>query len=122
MLRMRAHLLQLEVAAHHKSLWDARTPAVQFDIGDLVQWYDSSRDGNYKTINKLAPQWSTPHIISGKIRKYWPLRGSDLHAGLPPANAPTQDSPEDLADTEERMQGDIFPSATEWELLDRGAD
>lgn len=66
MLRMRAHLLQLEVAAHHKSLWDARTPAVQFDIGDLVQWYDSSRDGNYKTINKLAPQWSTPHIISGK--------------------------------------------------------
>lgn len=140
MLRMQAHLLQLEIAAHHKSLWDARTPAVEFAIGDLVQWYNSARDGNYKTINKLAPRWSTPHIISGKslnsytlthingtlipgnfasyrIRKYLPLRGSDFHAGLPATETKPLEHLNNRQDTEDRMGDAIFHPFVESEPL-----
>lgn len=144
-LHMRAHLLQLEIGAHHKSLWDAHMPAVQFTIEDLVQWYNSSRDGNHKTVNKLAPRWSTPHIIMGKsinsyslthingtlipghyasyrIDKYLPLWGSNLHTGLPAPTLLTDESHDDLSDTEERMWDNTFPPFAEIELFDRDTD
>lgn len=111
MLRMRAYLLQLEIAAHHKSLWDARTPAVQFSIGDLVQRYDSARDGNYKTVNKLAPRWSTPHIISGKSLNFYTL------SRIPTPETETEEQQYDLPDTEDRIQDDVFPPFTDMEPL-----
>lgn len=128
---MGAHLLQLEDAKQQKSAWDKRTPAVEFSIGDVVQLYDSNHDDNHKTVNKLAPHWSTPHIISGKslnlytlsningtampgifasyrLRKFIPLRRSDLHAALPTSSPHKYDPLQsDLEDTEEHMLDSI---------------
>lgn len=73
--------MQLEEAAKTKEAWDEHTPAVDFNIGDLVQWYDTARDEGHKSINKLAPCWSTAHIISGKSLnsyKLSTLNGTEL--------------------------------------------
>ena len=74
---------------------------LNINIGDLVQVYDSKVDFNFATINKLAPQWLIPRLITGKylnsfalstlngiplsglfhirrLRPYIPLRGSTL--------------------------------------------
>lgn len=101
MLCMNAHLLQLEDVERQKSTWDNRTPAVNFKIDNIVQFYDTKLDGTYKSVNKLMPKWSKLYIISGKslnsyslstlsgtaipglfhscrLRSYIPLRGSNL--------------------------------------------
>lgn len=131
MLRMEAHLLQLEDAEQQKMAWDNHTPAVEFRIGDVIQWYDSNHDGDRKTINKLAPRWSTPHIIAGKslnsyslsningtaipgifasyrLRKYIPLRGSDLDAATLETTLHEHNPLRtDVEDVEERMLDDM---------------
>ena len=135
MVRMGAHVLQLEEAERVKAAWDARTPAVDFAVGDLVQWYDSIRDENKKTVNKLAPRWSTAHIISGKslnsytlskvngtaipgnfasfrLRKFIPLRGSALALSAPSPTTPATDiEPNDanVDELEDRMWDGILP-------------
>jgi hypothetical protein len=134
MLCMQAHLSQLETAAKQKSAWDDRTPATDFNIGDIVQWHNGKLDNSYKSENKLLPHWSLPYIISGKslnsytlstlhgteipgsfhscrLRQYVPLRNSNLSLLFP--NTPTihQDNQNqfDLEEAEERM-------ATEWSM------
>jgi hypothetical protein len=127
MLHMNAHLLQLEDAERQKTAWDERTPAVNFEIGDLVQIFDSKLEGSYKSVNKLIPRWSKPHIITGKslnsytlstllgtaipglfhscrLHTYIPLRGSQLDSMSEPLN-PTNNntSNPDLDEAEERM-------------------
>lgn len=145
-LRTSAHQLQFETAAHQKALWDEHTPAVAFEVGDLVQWYDSAKDGNCKTVNKLAPRWSKPHIIAGKslnsyslshingttipgqfasyrLHKYTPLRGSDLHQGLPTTETLEDTSlGDDLMEMEDRMRDDSHSPYGKVEPLDRSAD
>jgi hypothetical protein len=127
MLRMNAHLLQLEDAERQKTAWDEHTPTVNFEIGDLVQIFDSKLEGSYKSVNKLMPKWSKPHIITGKslnsytlstllgtaipglfhsrrLRTYIPLRGSHLDSISEPPN-PTNNntSDPDLDEAEEQM-------------------
>jgi hypothetical protein len=129
---MQAHLLQLEDAAWQKSAWDNRTPATDFQVGEIVQWHNGKLDGNYKSENKLLPRWSMPHIISGKslnsyslatlhgteipgsfhsrrLRHYIPLRNSNLALSFPNPQTPHQEDPNklDLEEAEDRM-------ATEW--------
>lgn len=128
MLRMNAHLMQLEDAERQKSSWDNRTPATMFDIGDIVQWYNDSLDGTYRSDNKIKPRWSMPHIITGKslnsytlatlygteipgsfhsrrLRRYIPLRGSnlDLSNSTPDPTQPNNQRQEDIDEAEERM-------------------
>ena len=76
-LHMNAHLLQLETAERQKSAWDNQTPAMEFAVNDLVQFYDSRFDNSFKSVNKLIPRWSKPHIISGKSLNSYSL--STLH-------------------------------------------
>lgn len=120
MLRMNAHLLQLETAEQQKSNWDNRTPATDFNIGDIVQWYNNELEDSKLSVNKLLPRWSMPHIITGKflnsysistlygtelpgkyhsrrLRHYTPLRGSNLqiahdNANILPASSHVQDT------------------------------
>jgi len=134
---MQAHLLQLENAEQQKSAWDNRTLATDFQIEDIVQWYNSKLNGNYKSNNKLLPRWSMPHIISGKslnsyslstihgteipssyhsrrLRRYIPipLRNSNLALSFHNSHTLHQKDPNqlDLDDAEERME-------TEWSTL-----
>jgi hypothetical protein len=126
MLRMEAHLHQLEDAERQKSVWDSKIKAIEFKIGDLVQFYNSKPDDSYKAINKLLPRWSLPHIIidkslnsyslstihgtaipgsfhSRRLRHYFPLRGTDLDTTH---NRTTQNghaNDPDIDDAEERM-------------------
>lgn len=131
MLCMSAHTLQLDEAKKTKAAWDNRTPAVNFEVGDLVQWYDSARDENHSAGNKLMPRWSTAHLITAKflnsytistlngkpfrdkwasyrLQKFIPLRGSDLNlaASAPKPPEQTEDMNEEntgMQEMEERM-------------------
>lgn len=150
MVRMSAHTLQLDEAERTKAAWDERTPAVSFEVGDLVQWYDSSRDENHSVINKLAPRWSTAHIITEKflnsytistlngtpfrdkwasyqLRKFIPLRGSDLdlaRAAPIPRTQTNNTHDEDrtrVQETEEEMGDNMMPPFEERESPNRSA-
>ena len=129
MLRMNAHLLQLETADRQKTSWDNRTPATTFEVGDLVQYVNMQPDHNHKSINKLLPRWSLPHIITGKslnsyslstlsgtaipsifhsrrLRIYIPLQGTNLAASHTYKTTIYHDNPlqTDLDDAEEWME------------------
>jgi hypothetical protein len=82
MLRMNVHLSQLETAERLKSNWDDKTPATEFLIDELVQFYDSRLENSHKTVNKLIPRWSKPHIITGKSLNSYTL--STLHGTVVP--------------------------------------
>jgi len=151
MLRMNAHLLQLEVAEQQKSAWDDRTPAINFEIDDIVQIYNTKLDSSYNSTNKLLPKWSTPHIITAKflnsyslstlngtpisgsfhsrrLRPFILLRGSNLDLMSKPTSYPNDPNSyaDDVADAEERMAertDGLLTSATDpREPLDCGAD
>ncbi|KAJ7164542.1 hypothetical protein C8R46DRAFT_1221051 [Mycena filopes] len=129
-LRWNAHLLSLHRAEKQKNSFDSKAKIVEFQIGDLVQWYDSPADGNHKSINKLVPRWSPPaqiyarflnsfslcdlngipldnslHIHSRRLRHYIPLRGTALDIRHPrdaDEGVPTAQDLE-IAEAEERM-------------------
>jgi transposase InsO family protein len=145
-LRMNAHLLQLETTERQKSAWDNRIPATEFTVNDLVQFYDSRYDTSYKSINKLIPRWSKPHIITGKslnsyslstlhgtaipgsfhsrrLRTYIPLRGTDLDASLNTQTTLHHDNETDLDHAVERMETECEDFITHSrELTDRGTE
>ena len=99
--RYNTHLRSITEADRKKQIFDSKALVPNINIGDLVQVYDSKADFNLATINKLAPRWSVPHIITGKylnsftlstlngillsglfhirrLRLHIPLRGSTL--------------------------------------------
>ena len=147
MLCMNAHLSQLELAECQKSHWDNRTPATKFAIDELVQFYDSKLENSHKTINKLIPRWSKPHIITGKslnsyslstlhgtvipgmfhsrrLRKYIPLRGTSLDASHSTPTTLPHDNPHqtDIDDAEARMEDGWEAQPHPRELHDHSAD
>ena len=100
------HLCSITEADRKKQIFDSKTLVPNINIGNLVQVYDSKADFNLTTINKLAPCWSIPCIITGKylnsftlstlngiplsglfhihrLRPYIPLRGSTLNLIYP---------------------------------------
>ena len=133
MLRTNAHLLQLEMVEKAKMSWDRMTPATEFNVGNVVQYYHSKLDESWLLTNKLLPRWSMPSIISGKslnsftlttlhstqlkgsfhsrwLQHYIPLCGSNLHLlqtneARPPNHNPYET---ELQEAEKRMM------ETEW--------
>ena len=128
--RYNTHLCSITEADCKKQIFDSKALVPNINIGDLVQVYDSKADFNLATINKLAPRWSVPRIITGKylnfftlstlnrillsdlfhirrLRLYIPLRGSTLDLIYP------HDIPEpilrdlEIAEAEERMVNDL---------------
>ncbi|CAK5266800.1 unnamed protein product [Mycena citricolor] len=136
-IRWTAHLRSLERAAQQKSSFEANGKIVRFEIGDLVQWYDSEADNNRLSVNKLKPRWSAPvqiyarqlnsfslcdlegrplknlqFVHSRRLRHYIPLRDSTLdqkHPRRPETGDPsTQDL--EIATAEERMAEEAWRS------------
>ena len=130
-LRYNTHLRSITEANRKKQIFDSNALVPNINIGDLVQVYDSKADFNFATINKLAPWWSIPHLITGKylnsfalstlngiplsglfhihrLRPYIPLRGSTLDLIHPrDVAAPTTEDLE-VAEAEERMADDLY--------------
>ena len=129
--RYNTHLRSITEADRKKQIFDSNARVPDVKIGDLVQVYDSKADFNFATINKLAPRWSIPRIITGKylnsytlstlngiplnglfhirrLRPYIPLRGSTLDLIHPrDIPAPTIEDLE-IAEAEERMADDLY--------------
>ena len=87
MLCMNAHLLWLETAEKAKMSWDRRTPATEFNVSDIVQYYHLKLDESQLSTNKLLPQWSMPSIISGKSLNSFTLttlHGTQLKGSFQP--------------------------------------
>ena len=95
-----------------------------------MQVYDNKVDFNFATINKLAPRWSVPRLITGKylnsftlstlhgiplnglfhtrrLRPYIPLRGSTLDIIHPHDTAEPSLADLEIAEAEERMMEDL---------------
>jgi transposase InsO family protein len=124
--RANAHLLSLEDAERRRSTFDANSPITKFSVGNLVQVYDSASDFNHRAVNKLAPKWSEPRIISGefsnsfllctmsgiqlkglfhsrRLRHYIPLRNTPLDILYPREDTTPSKDDLDVAEAEERM-------------------
>ena len=113
-----------------KQIFDSKAIVLNINIGNLVQVYDSKADFNLATINKLAPHWSIPRIITGKylnsftlstlngiplsglfhihrLQPYIPLRGSTLDLIYPhDVPKPTLRDLE-IAEAKEQMVDDL---------------
>jgi transposase InsO family protein len=129
--RYTTHLRSIKEADRRKNIFDSKAQVPNIKTGDLVQFYDSKADYNYSTINKLAPRWSVPHLVTGeylnsytlstlhglplsglfhirRLRPYTPLRGTTLDL-IHPWDIP-EPTEEDLAiaEAEERMAEEDF--------------
>jgi transposase InsO family protein len=129
--RFNTHLRSLTEAERRKHIFDSQARVPNLKIGDLTQVYDSKADFNHSTINKLAPRWSVPHLITGKylnsftlstlqgtplkglyhtrrLRPYTPLRGTTLDL-ISPRDTP-QPTEDDIAiaEAEERMADELM--------------
>ena len=124
------HLRSITKADRKKQIFDSKALVLNINIGDLVQVYDSKADFNLATINKLAPCWSVPRIITGKyldsftlstlngiplsglfhihrLQPYIPLRGSTLDLFYP-CDVPKPILGDlEIAEAKERMVDDL---------------
>jgi hypothetical protein len=124
--RYNTHLRSVTEAERRKHIFDSKARVPDLKIGDLAQVYDSKADSNFSTINKLAPRWSTPRIITGKylnsftvctlkgtplkglvhmrrLRPYTPLRGTTLDMIFPRDIPEPTEADIAIAEAEERM-------------------
>jgi transposase InsO family protein len=128
--RFNTHLRSITEAEQRKHIFDSQARVPNLKVGDLAQVYDSKSDFNYSTINKLAPRWSMPRIITGKylnsftlstlqgiplkglfhirrLRPYTPLRGTTLDL-ISPRDIPEPDENDiAIAEAEERMVDEL---------------
>ena len=72
-LQDNVHLRSLIEADRRAAAFNDRVHPVTFALGDLVQIYKSKMDQSYETINKIAPKWSGPHIVTGKYLNSYSL-------------------------------------------------
>lgn len=128
--RTHAHQLQLMEAEKRKLAFDKQVAPISFPISSLVHYYDSKADQNYRTVIKLKPRWSDPHLINGKylnsyslctlngialnakfhtrrLRHYTPQRGSALEYITPQDNLIPTEKDLDVAEAEERMAEEL---------------
>ena len=130
--RYNTHLLSITEAQRRKNIFDSQARVPNLRIGDLTQVYDSKADFNYSTINKLAPRWSIPCLITGRylnsftlstlqgiplkglfhihrIRPYTPLRGTTLDSIFPHDIPEPTEHDTTIAEAEERMADELAP-------------
>jgi transposase InsO family protein len=136
--RYNTHIRSLTESQRKKEAFDSKALVHDIKIGSLVQVYDNKADFNFATINKLAPRWSVPRLITGKylnsftlstlqgiplnglfhirrLRPYIPLRGSTLDIIHPRDIAEPSLEDLEIAEAEERMMDDAVlesPSGT----------
>ncbi|QRW13699.1 Retrovirus-related Pol polyprotein from transposon opus [Ceratobasidium sp. AG-Ba] len=67
----------LRHAAKRKKAFDKHISPTEFQVGDLVQRYDSRLDETHSSMRKLAPRWSGPLRIVGRSTNSYRLE--DLH-------------------------------------------
>ncbi|QRW10185.1 Retrovirus-related Pol polyprotein from transposon opus [Ceratobasidium sp. AG-Ba] len=67
----------LRHAAKRKKAFDKHISPTEFQVGDLVQRYDSRLDKTHSSMRKLAPRWSGPLRIVGRSTNSYRLE--DLH-------------------------------------------
>jgi len=63
--RYNTHIRSLTESQRKKEAFDSKALVPDIKIGSLVQVYDNKADFNFATINKLAPRWSVPRLITG---------------------------------------------------------
>ncbi|QRV80068.1 Retrovirus-related Pol polyprotein from transposon opus [Ceratobasidium sp. AG-Ba] len=63
----------LRHAAKRKKAFDKHIKPTEFQIGDLVQRYDSRLDKTHSSMRKLAPRWSGPLRIVGRSTNSYQL-------------------------------------------------
>ena len=121
-LRDNVHLRSLIEADRRAAAFNDWVHPVTFALGDLVQIYKSKMDQSYETINKIAPKWSGPHIITGKYLNSYSLctlTGTELqgkyHARRLKRFIPRQGSDLDLLRTPD--DGIPNPEPDEEEIL-----
>ena len=129
-LRDNTHLRSLVEADQRAAAFNDRVHPVTFALSDLVQVYKSKMDQSFETINKIAPKWTGPRIITGKsldsytlctltgtelqgkfharrLKRFIPRRGSDLDLlRTPDDGVPNPDPDEEdtlIQDAEGRM-------------------
>jgi hypothetical protein len=131
------HIRSLTESQCKKDIFDSKALVPDIKIGGLVQVYNNKADFNFATINKLAPRWSVPHLITGKylnsftlstlqgiplnglfhihrLRPYIPLRGSTLDIIHPREAAEPLLEDLEIAEAEERMaDGLVFESPSD---------
>jgi transposase InsO family protein len=128
--RYNTHLRSISEAERKKQIFDSSARVPDLKTGDLVQVYDSKADFNFSTVNKLAPRWSVPHLITGKylssftlsnlqgtplkglfnirrLRPYTPLRGTTLDLIFPRDLTEPTEIEIAIAEAEERMADDL---------------
>ncbi|QRV85117.1 Retrovirus-related Pol polyprotein from transposon opus [Ceratobasidium sp. AG-Ba] len=76
-MRNNAFSEALRHAAKRKKAFDKHISPTEFQVGDLVQRYDSRLDETHSSMRKLAPRWSGPLRIVGRSTNSYRLE--DLH-------------------------------------------
>ncbi|QRW08678.1 Retrovirus-related Pol polyprotein from transposon opus [Ceratobasidium sp. AG-Ba] len=84
----------LRHAAKRKKAFDKHIKPAEFQIGDLVQRYDSRLDETHSSMRKLAPQWSGPLRIVGRSTNSYRLEDlqgnhfslGNTHSSPPPVH------------------------------------
>jgi hypothetical protein len=129
--RAEGYSCMITEAEQRKSRHDSGVTPAEFETGDLVQVYDSQRDGNYDTRNKLLPRWSPPRIIIGRdlnsyylekldrteigtaihakrLRRYIPRIGSEVDQAYGQTMAKEPDElEEEITEAEKAMEDNI---------------
>src|ERR1700683_3083399 len=132
--RYNTHLRSITEAECRKHIFNSQARVPDLKIGDLTQVYDSKADFNHSTINKLAPCWSVPRIITGKylnsftlstlngillkglyhmrrLRPYTPLRGTTLDMIFPCDISKPTENDIAIAEAEEQMADELMHGA-----------
>ncbi|KAG9121434.1 hypothetical protein FRC07_002609 [Ceratobasidium sp. 392] len=63
----------LRHAAKRKKAFDKQINPTEFQVGDLVQRYDSCLDETHSSMRKLAPRWSGPLQVVGRSTNSYQL-------------------------------------------------
>lgn len=66
-IRADAHVCTLKEAEQKANTNNDKVHPVTYEVGDLVQFYHAKMDLSHESINKIAPKWLRPHIITGKF-------------------------------------------------------
>jgi len=81
LLCSQGHSVALSEAMRWKAQFDDRVHPVEFNVGNMVQVYNSWLDTTYETRAKLMPRWSPPRTVTDRLLNSYmlcKLDGTDL--------------------------------------------
>src|SRR6266481_6848731 len=67
LLHSQGYTVALSEAMRRKAQFDNRVHPVKFNVGDMVQVYNSWLDTTYETRAKLMPCWSPPQTVTDRL-------------------------------------------------------